>query len=1212
MKIFIYQDDKSHKFWSVEQQENELHLRWGKVGSNGQSQIKVFADGAAAANAQQKLINEKVKKGYLPQETEAAMTEANSSPTLSSLWLADDAALTLPKEIAWEALSHRDRPGAPVTMPEPPRLAEKLRSQARQIDVIDSQDCRAEWKIDIAQALAADLSGDITLSPQRMAVLLLPTIRPLTIRAPAFAKEHASLLDEIVLTWGLEYATEVVVACLHLYHEAEKRNNYSTFHVKYTHRNKNLWFSDCEFELRLRKHLSLADKRTWQNCADKLIAAIADTPADRQPLIALLLPERPDIANNMALRLGRMKHVPDREWLKLTVTDAQALAAIEKCRWLRIFKEDRRWAATLLLDRGVAGLRRLAPYAGQDGCADVLAQVNHPLAIKLLLAKANRAHQQMRLMQACKQWPAAAIAALAENIAGQANPLWRTQLLHLLHQHPQLAEPVATQISEPARAILGELRQENACFADNDELPPILVSPPWASKQKKNRQPVLALPALPLAAKMTPFIPVSNNIWVYNHDEVMQKTAQISEATPEQALKLLGGRCSDETLQAWQRGDYAALGAPRFDWNLSLLPGLKRQTGLALWNTLTHAPHVGTAYPMAHFGIDGLAGLVNSVARQPKEALPVTLHFAATELAPLIARAYCKLKTGRDIARSWLLKYPEHAITGLLPDALGKPGNAQSFARQALQLLVENGHADLIHQVAMRWQQPEVITALDALLNDDQLNTYPARRTPLPTFYQPAFWTRPQLKLSGKMLSDEALHHLGTMLRFPSVHEIYPGLKQVKDACTPQSLAAFAWDLYSAWIKADCPKQEEWAFIALGILGNDDTARNLTSLIRKWPGKSLYSRAAAGVDLLARIGSDIALMQIRAIAQKTPSPALQDHAYAVLDKIAAQRQLTPAELEDRSAPTLELNARGTLLLDFGPRQFSISLDDTWQLVVRNMAGERVSTLPEVGKKDDPALAAEAIQQFKILKEDARTAIPQQIRRLETAMCQRRRWTPANFRRYLVEHPLLRHLSQRLIWGVYSQQNQLLHGFRIAEDGSYSDINDQTFVLPSGDLLIGIPHIMEISVEDAAAFAQILDDYALLSPFRQLSRTRSALTPEERNATRLYRWDKQTCASGRVMGLTAKGWLRGAPGYENKINYLLKPLGEWTLVLDLNEGFKAGMPHDTLSAQQTFITAWLWHGQGRDYGKDWRQENPFSVVDEVTACELINDINSLFE
>lgn len=42
MKTYIYQDEKSHKFWAVEQQDNELHIRWGKVGTNGQSQIKSF------------------------------------------------------------------------------------------------------------------------------------------------------------------------------------------------------------------------------------------------------------------------------------------------------------------------------------------------------------------------------------------------------------------------------------------------------------------------------------------------------------------------------------------------------------------------------------------------------------------------------------------------------------------------------------------------------------------------------------------------------------------------------------------------------------------------------------------------------------------------------------------------------------------------------------------------------------------------------------------------------------------------------------------------------------------------------------------------------------------------------------------------------------------------------------------------------------------
>lgn len=40
MRHFIFQDEKSHKFWAVEQQGNELHINWGKVGTNGQSQVK--------------------------------------------------------------------------------------------------------------------------------------------------------------------------------------------------------------------------------------------------------------------------------------------------------------------------------------------------------------------------------------------------------------------------------------------------------------------------------------------------------------------------------------------------------------------------------------------------------------------------------------------------------------------------------------------------------------------------------------------------------------------------------------------------------------------------------------------------------------------------------------------------------------------------------------------------------------------------------------------------------------------------------------------------------------------------------------------------------------------------------------------------------------------------------------------------------------------
>ena len=78
------------------------------------------------------------------------------------------------------------------------------------------------------------------------------------------------------------------------------------------------------------------------------------------------------------------------------------------------------------------------------------------------------------------------------------------------------------------------------------------------------------------------------------------------------------------------------------------------------------------------------------------------------------------------------------------------------------------------------------------------------------------------------------------------------------------------------------------------------------------------------------------------------------------------------------------------------------------------------------------------------------------------MCLRRRWSLENFQLFLVEHPLVRHLTRRLIWGVYSAENQLLACFRVAEDNSSSTADDDLFTLPEGDISIGTPHVLEIS------------------------------------------------------------------------------------------------------------------------------------------------------
>ena len=64
-RYFEFQDDKSAKFWEVTTDSTLVTVRYGKIGTNGQSQTKEFADATAAAKHVAKLVAEKSGKGYV-------------------------------------------------------------------------------------------------------------------------------------------------------------------------------------------------------------------------------------------------------------------------------------------------------------------------------------------------------------------------------------------------------------------------------------------------------------------------------------------------------------------------------------------------------------------------------------------------------------------------------------------------------------------------------------------------------------------------------------------------------------------------------------------------------------------------------------------------------------------------------------------------------------------------------------------------------------------------------------------------------------------------------------------------------------------------------------------------------------------------------------------------------------------------------------------
>ena len=78
-RYFEFKDDKSGKFWEVSVKSVAVTVRYGKIGVAGQSQTKEFADSDAASKHTDKLVAEKVGKGYVelgsstpPEPLEAA------------------------------------------------------------------------------------------------------------------------------------------------------------------------------------------------------------------------------------------------------------------------------------------------------------------------------------------------------------------------------------------------------------------------------------------------------------------------------------------------------------------------------------------------------------------------------------------------------------------------------------------------------------------------------------------------------------------------------------------------------------------------------------------------------------------------------------------------------------------------------------------------------------------------------------------------------------------------------------------------------------------------------------------------------------------------------------------------------------------------------------------------------------------------------------
>nr|BFE29559.1 hypothetical protein GCM10010200_018100 [Actinomadura rugatobispora] len=818
----------------------------------------------------------------------------------------------------------------------------------------------------------------------------------------------------------------------------------------------------------------------------------------------------------------------------------------------------------------------------------VLAAIPGDASFRLLLELAEQSPETGPLRDALRRYPVRTLRRTTRlcSTGGRMGVVASDVLDTWARTEPDLLRATADKLGSGARDLVHSSLETTRRFpeAAADVLPRMLVAPAWTRRSE------LAKPVTISGLK------APDEVTIHWTDGARQNWA---EADIKEWIGHYGVAPGWDRI--WRPGDWRDSGIV-LPLVFAQAPLEVAQPLLAEWDT-TEGHRVPNAIKrtVARFEMEVYPHVLRGARHNSRSFGEFLLPYRSAEVAALMADWFVRLKAVRKTAAAWLEWHGTAAARLLVPAALGKAGPARQAAEAALRHIAAV-HGDETVPAAAREHGERAAAALQAFLATDPLDVLPPTVPATPGWLDPASLPQVALRDRRTRLPDDSVAHLLTTLALSPLDAPHPGLRIVRETCDPASLAAFSWAVFRAWRTNGMPARTNWAFTQLGLLGDDDTARRLTPLLREWPGEGGHARAVTGLDVLAALGTDTALMCLDQIAQRVRYKGLKTKAIERIGQIAERLGLTTDQLADRLVPALDLDAGGALTLDYGPRTFTIGFDEALRPQVTDQAGRLRTSLPKPGAKDDAQLAPAAYRRFAQLKKDVRAIAAHLVHRLERAMADRRRWTPEEFTELFARHPLTRHVARRLVWLATTEETT--RTFRIAEDLTPADAADDAFALPAG-ARIGIAHPLDLG-GDLATWAQIFADYEITQPFPQLSRDTHRLSDEERSGSRLERFEGLTVPAGVILGLTTRGWERGDPQDAGIEHAFLRPLPEDRYaLLHLDPGFVAADAH--AFEEHTLTHAFV---SGDRFGTPSGDPVRLGDLDDVTASELLRDLTVL--
>lgn len=234
------------------------------------------------------------------------------------------------------------------------------------------------------------------------------------------------------------------------------------------------------------------------------------------------------------------------------------------------------------------------------------------------------------------------------------------------------------------------------------------------------------------------------------------------------------------------------------------------------------------------------------------------------------------------------------------------------------------------------------------------------------------------------------------------------------------------------------------------------------------------------------VNDDFIIIQfLLSIPYCNPKKTIQEKAKSLVNQIAEQKKWTTDDLTERTVLTAGLDDSGKLILDYGARIFTASIDDNFKWQLKNSEGNNIKTLPEGRKDEDPTVIKEVKKQFSHYKKELAQIVTIQTERLYEAMCTQRRWQVSNWQQYLFAHPIVGRLVQRLVWLAVDEQGKIYNSFRPTEDGSLINLHDEEITLNQNHY-ITLAHNVLLPASHTKQWQVHLKDYKVTPLFDQFA------------------------------------------------------------------------------------------------------------------------------